>query len=648
VTDRPTLEETIALLEATLEATHDGILVLDLDRRVIRFNRVLAEMLHLPADAIDTTAADELLRRIGDELEDPQAFAQRSKELWNDPSASSTDVLRFKDGRVYQRFIAPHRIGSTVVGRVVSLRDIGPALRAEQAVEQHRAFLEKAQEIGHIGSWVAELDGSDRLGWSAESHHIFGVAAAAFDGLGSTFLSLVHPDDRAAVVAAIEAAIAGEQPYDIEHRVVRPDGTVRWVHEKAAILRDPQGRALRMIGTAQDITDRRLLEDQLRQSQKLEAIGRLAGGIAHDLNNALTAIAGYAELALGEVAADHPARADVEEIRRAAERAGSVTRQLLAFSRKQLLEQRIFDVNDTIAAISRLLSRLLGPDIEVQTRLGGSALRMLGDPGQVEQAIINLAVNARDAMPSGGTLVLSTGIETVNDALARSRPPMPPGEYIVVRVTDSGHGMKPETQARIFEPFFTTKDVGKGTGLGLSMVYGTVKQSGGFIFVDSEVDRGTTFRLYFRPAREPAPTAAAAGAHQTAARGHETILIAEDEPAVRNLVASSLRKDGYRLLLAASADEALAESDAHEGTIDLLLTDAMMPGQTGLELAALMTARRPGIPVIVMSGYTEETLVLPRLAEPIALLQKPFTPRDLRRRIKEVLDRRDDARRGAR
>src|SRR4051812_41270971 len=239
VTDRPTLEETIALLEATLEATHDGILVLDLDRRVIRYNRVLAEMLHLPAGAIDTTNADELLRRIVDELEDPEAFAERSKDLWNDLSARSTDVLRFKDGRVYERFVAPHRIGSTVVGRVVSLRDIGPAMRTEQALDQHRAFLEKAQEIGHIGSWVAELDGSDRLGWSAETHHIFGLAAGQFEGTSTAFFAFVHADDREAVRAASDAAVRGGAPYDFEHRVVRPDGTVRWVHERAAVLRDP-------------------------------------------------------------------------------------------------------------------------------------------------------------------------------------------------------------------------------------------------------------------------------------------------------------------------------------------------------------------------------------------------------------------------
>ena len=262
--------------------------------------------------------------------------------------------------------VAPHRIGSRIVGRVITLSDVGPAVRAEQALEQHRALLEKAQEIGHIGSWVAELDGSDRLGWSAESHRIFGVPIGQFEGSSTAFLAFVHPDDRAAVRAAIDTAAASGQAYDIEHRVVRPDGGVRWVHQKATTVRDSQGRPLRMVGTVQDITERCLLEEQLRQSQKMEAIGRLAGGIAHDLNNALTAIAGYAELALGEVPSDHAARGDVEEIRRAAERAGSVTRQLLAFSRKQLLEPRVFDLNEAIASISRLLSRLLGADIEVQ------------------------------------------------------------------------------------------------------------------------------------------------------------------------------------------------------------------------------------------------------------------------------------------
>jgi PAS domain S-box-containing protein len=511
-------------------------------------------------------------------------------------------------------------------------------VRTAEALEQHRAFLEQAQEVAHIGSWVAEMDGSGRIGWSAESHRIFGVPVGQFDGSIDAAFACVHADDRDAIREAHRAAAEDGRPIDIEHRVVRPDRTIRWVHERAHILRDAEGNAMRMIGTVQDVTERRQLEDQLRQSQKMEAIGRLAGGIAHDLNNALTAIAGYSELALGEVDAAHPARADVEEIRKAAERAGSVTRQLLAFSRKRLLEPRVFDLNETITAIARLLSRLLGPDVVVKTRLAADRLPVVGDPGQIEQALINLAVNARDAMPAGGQLLLTTSMATVDEAFARTRGSMPPGDYVFLEVSDSGVGMSRETQGRIFEPFFTTKDVGKGTGLGLSMVYGTMKQVGGFIFVDSEVDQGTTFRLYFPPAVVKPVTTAASTVRENARRGRETLMIVEDEPAVRNLVASVLRHDGYQLLLASSAEEATDMFESHQGPIDLLLTDATLPGRNGPELADLMVARRPGLPVIIMTGYTEETLDLPRQQGQLPLLQKPFSPRELRRRIREALD----------
>jgi PAS domain S-box-containing protein len=639
VSDRVPLEETIALLQATLDSTHDAILVLDLNRRIIFYNRQYLKMFGFTAEELDRGGLDLVVDRIRRELDDDVVLKRTERELFGEPAAERLDTLRFKDGRVYERFVAPHRIGGRTVGRVARFRDIGASVHTAQALEQHQAFLEQAQEVAHIGSWVAELDGSDRVGWSVESHRIFGVPLGAFEGTTDAFYALVHPDDREAVRAAAAAAVTTGAPYDIVHRLQRPDGTTRWVHEQAKILCDDQARPLRMIGTVQDITARRQLEDQLRQSQKMEAIGRLAGGIAHDLNNALTAIAGYAELALNEVKPGHPARPDVEEIRRAAERAGSVTRQLLAFSRKQLLEPRVFDLNDTITAIARLLSRLLGADIHVQSRLSEKALTVLGDPGQVEQAVVNLALNARDAMSNGGLLVLTTTMEAVDEELARNHVPMPPGTYVVLTVTDTGHGMPRETQARIFEPFFTTKDVGKGTGLGLSMVYGTLKQIGGFIFVESEIGRGTTFRLYFPPAVAPSAPAPPPVAREDHPTGTETLLVVEDETAVRNLVASALRHDGYQLLLASSAEEALKLVEAHTSQIDLLLTDAIMPGKSGLELANMMVARQPGLPVIVMSGYTEENLAISGLTEPPALLQKPFTPRDLRRRIREVLDR---------
>jgi PAS domain S-box-containing protein len=634
--DQPTLAETIALLEATLDATHDGILVVDSNRRLVRYNRRFLEMFRMPQEIVDAgmSGLADFIRR---ELEMPGDFILDRDEVWQDLSTTLVGTLRFKDGRLFERFIAPHRVGDRIVGRVISYRDVSESVRAAAALEQHRAFLEKAQEVAHIGSWVADLGEPERLGWSRETHRIFGVPSGTFDGTAETFFSYVHPDDRDAVRAASRAAKRDGAPYDIEHRIVRGDGTVRWVHEQADVVRDGEGRAARMVGTVQDITERRLLEEQLRQSQKMEAIGRLAGGIAHDLNNALTAIGGYAELALGAIVGG-PARADVQEIRRAAERAGSVTKQLLAFSRRQLLEPRVFSLNDAASAVVRLLSRLLGSDVVVRSAIGTSVPPVLGDPGQVEQAIINLAVNARDAMPDGGSLTLETGAVDVDDAFARAHVPMTPGHYAVLRVTDTGHGMSRETQSRIFEPFYTTKAIGKGTGLGLSMVYGTMKQIGGFIFVDSEIGRGTTFSLYFPPAPTATVTATAPPTNGDR-RGHETLLVVEDEPAVRNLVASSLRKEGYHLLLASSAEEALEIVDTHQGPIDLVVTDAIMPGRSGVDLVRELTGRQPGLPVILMSGYTEETLPLRDLGDTITLLQKPFTPKDLRRRIRGILDR---------
>jgi two-component system, cell cycle sensor histidine kinase and response regulator CckA len=642
--DRRTLEETVAMLEAALESTHDAIVVVDLNRRIIRYNSRYLKTFGFTAEELEQGGADFVDEKLGPQLEDREAVLEQSRRLWDNPAAESVDTIRYKDGRVFERFISPHRIGSKIAGRVASFRDISQAVKAEQALDQSRALLEKAQEIAHLGSWVAELDGSGRLAWSRETHRIFGVPDGEFAGLDNAFFSFVHPDDRAAVQHAIDDALGGKQPLAYEYRIVRADGRVRWVHGRADIVRDARGQPLRMIGTVQDITDSRQIEERRRQSQKMEAVGRLAGGVAHDLNNALTTIAGYSELALGGLSIDHPARADVEQVRRAAERATAVTRQLLAFSRKQVLKPRVFSVSDALANLAHLLERTMGADIELRVRMGENVELINADPGQIEQAIVNLALNARDAMPGGGLLEVATSMADVDDAFAREHVPMPPGRYVVVSVSDTGHGMSAETQAQIFEPFFTTKDIGKGTGLGLSMVYGTVKQSGGFIFVESALDRGTRLRLYFPPIATPPPLAAARSGGEAAAPevpppNIVTLLVVEDEPAVRSLVAATLKTEGYRLLLAASAEEAMVIAAEHAGPIDLLLTDAVMPGKSGIELANALVAERPGLPVIVMSGYTRETLDVTGLTHAVVLVHKPFTPRELRQRIRELLDR---------
>jgi two-component system cell cycle sensor histidine kinase/response regulator CckA len=386
----------------------------------------------------------------------------------------------------------------------------------------------------------------------------------------------------------------------------------------------------------QDITQRRMFEEQLRQSQKLEAIGRLAGGVAHDLNNALTAIVGYTELALGGIPGTHPAWPDVQEIRRAAERAEAVTRQLLMFSRQQRLQPRVFHLTQTIAALGLMLERLLGVNISIDTVVDQALPPIYGDPGQIQQALINLAVNARDAMEGGGRLSIRIRVARIDEAFARTHLPMPAGEYVELSVSDTGTGMTLDTQAHMFEPFFTTKEIGKGTGLGLSMVYGTVQQSGGFIFVESSLGRGSTFRVYFPPA---AVATGGESAPATVEPGATTILVAEDEAPVRALVVAALSSHGYRVLQAESGAEALAIATGHVDRIDLLLTDANMPGMNGIELANEMIRRRGKMHVVIMSGYTPAALSVSGLTQPIAFLPKPFTPRELRQKVNEVLAR---------
>jgi two-component system cell cycle sensor histidine kinase/response regulator CckA len=505
------------------------------------------------------------------------------------------------------------------------------------SADQHRAFLEKAQEVAHIGSWVAELDGSNRLSWSTELYRIFGVSVGDFPGSARAFIEHVHPEDVAIVREASAAAIEGGKPYDVVHRIVTGDGRTRWVHQQADVIRDESGRPIRMIGTAQDITDRRQLELQLRHSQKMEAIGRLAGGVAHDFNNALTIISGYTELVLSALAEDDPTRADVEEIRRAATRAESVTRQLLMFSRQKATELRAFDLNKVVSGLSRLLERALGSRVLFRAELAPSLPMIRGDAGQIEQAIVNLTANARDAISDGGEVTIETAVRTVDQTFSRAHDPMPAGSYVILSVSDTGHGFDRETQARIFEPFFTTKAIGKGTGLGLAMVYGSVKQSGGFIFVESEVGRGTTFRLYFPAVDLPVETKAP---HQRPSEPAvaATVLLAEDEDSILNLVTASLKSEGYRLLTAASGQQALTVAAAAGRPPDLVVTDTRLADMRGFDLGRQLLEKYPETAVILMSSGAEDLTSV--IGSSMTLLQKPFTPSQLRAHVRATLNER--------
>jgi signal transduction histidine kinase/ActR/RegA family two-component response regulator len=380
-------------------------------------------------------------------------------------------------------------------------------------------------------------------------------------------------------------------------------------------------------------------EDQLRQAQKLDAIGRLAGGVAHDFNNLLTIILSYTQLLRKSMPSESPMRADLDQVDEAARRAGTLTHQLLAFSRKQVLQPRVIELPGVVEGIEPMLSRLVGEDIELRAMVRPPVSRVKADPGQIEQVLLNLVANARDALPKGGTVTITTQNVATMEGENRPLDGMRPGPWVLLTVHDTGVGMDEATKARIFEPFFTTKEPGRGTGLGLAMVYGIIKQSGGFIWVDSAPGRGTTFRVYLPPVEDVGAPLAVPAAPPPAPRGTETILVVEDEDPVRELAERCLRSQGYRVLAAVDGVAALALCEHHRGTIDLLVTDVLMPRLSGPDLAEQLTATRPTLRVLYMSGYPQGAVANRRTAFSEAeFLQKPFLPDDLARRVRAVLD----------
>ncbi len=446
---------------------------------------------------------------------------------------------------------------------------------------------------------------------------------------------------------------SGYRTVELESREFDRLGAERWfVNNLLGVVED--GLLTAIWGTQRDVTEHRAAEsgriraedalrqsqEQLRQAQKMEAVGRLAGGVAHDFNNLLSAILSYSEMVLDDLPADHPSREDVEQIRQAGNRAAELTHQLLAFSRRQLLQLRIIDLNTVVASVDRMLRRVIGEDIELRTVLSPSLGHTRADAGQLEQVLMNLAVNARDAMPTGGILTITTANAEVGGRHASRWPQVQPGGYVTLAVRDTGVGMSREVQERIFEPFFTTKGPGHGTGLGLSTVYGIVAQSGGQVFVTSEPGAGSTFTIYL-PAHQADVEAVAAHPPRPPVRGGaETVLLVEDEALVRQLTHEILRRNGYRVLEAADGVEALAVVRDHAGHIDLMLTDVVMPRMSGHELVELARPVRPDMRILYVSGYSEEAIARQgQLTEGIELLSKPFTPGVLTAKIRELLDR---------
>jgi len=459
--------------------------------------------------------------------------------------------------------------------------------------------------------------------------------------LGRPFEQLVHSDDLPLALELLSGVARGEPRPVNQFRIRTRKGDYR-MGEFAATPQYREGQLASILGIGRDVTERLSLEQQLRQAQKMEAVGRLAGGVAHDFNNILTAITGYADLLLEDLGTTDRRRDDIAEIRKAAERAAGLTRQLLAFSRQQVMQVRVLDLNDVVADTQNMLGRLLGEDIALVTHLDPALGAVKADPGQLEQVIMNLAVNARDAMPGGGKLTIETANAELDDTYVREHFPARPGSYVMLAVSDTGTGMSDEVQSHLFEPFFTTKEKGKGTGLGLATVYGIVKQSGGYIWVYTEPGHGTTFKIYLpRVAGAPAQRASGPKASPVGA-GTETVLLAEDEAAVRAVARHALERQGYTVLEASSGEAALDLAERHSGRIHLLLTDVIMPGMNGRALALRLSELRPDLRVVYMSGYTEEAITRHGVLEPgLTYVQKPFTPEGLARKVREVLDRQE-------
>src|SRR5579883_225177 len=523
--------------------------------------------------------------------------------------------------------------GTVCVCRDLSEHHKSEQLRAE-AETKYRMLVEQVNAI----TYIAEIGIKGKWYYvSPQVEAILGYTPEEWLSTATDWDLHVHPDDLPAVVAAEEQSLRG-LPFQAEFRVRRKDGREVWLSDTAVIVKGSDAHPV-MEGILVDITERKALETQLQQSRKMEAVGRLAGGIAHDFNNLLTIITGYTELALNRPQLPQEVRGDIERIENASGRAAALVRQLLAFSRKQVLQPKILDLNKIVLNLDALLRRLMDERIEMLTRIKEDLGKVKADPAQIEQVIMNLVVNARDAMPGGGRLVVETSNATLDASYAVDHATVKPGRYVMLAVSDNGAGMDAQTLAHIFEPFFTTKESGRGTGLGLSTVYGIVKQSGGYIWVYSEPGKGTSFKVYLpRVDDQPEDVPATHQSPQKQA-ARETILVVEDEEAVRELIQTVLREKGYEVLVSRDPTEAERTASQFQGEIHLLLTDMVMPGISGRELATRISARRRDIHVLYMSGYTDNVITSGGMLEHgLAFLQKPFSPGTLAQKVREVLD----------
>jgi PAS domain S-box-containing protein len=528
---------------------------------------------------------------------------------------------------------------------VVILSDITERKRAEDALKQseekYRTILENIED----GYFEVDIAGNFTF-FNDSLCRMLGYSKDEMTGMNNQ--KYTDQENAKKLYQAFNNVYrTGEPTKGFSWQVIAKDGTKLFGEVSVSLIRDSKGQPTGFRGIARDITERKLaeeekvtLQEELRQSQKMEAIGGLAGGIAHDFNNLLTVISGNCQLSLLEFKEGDPLRGNIEDIKAAADRATSLTRQLLAFSRRQVLDMKVLVLNTIIRDLGKMLRRVIGEDIELVTCLADDLGMVKTDPGQIEQVVMNLAVNARDAMPKGGKLTIETANVELDEAYAHAHIAVTPGRYVMFSLSDTGVGMTPGVKERVFDPFFTTKEKGKGTGLGLSTVYGIVKQSGGNIWIYSEPGQGTTFKIYLPRVDEPLQELREKTVKEELPRGSETTLVVEDEEEVRKLTVEILRRQGYRVLEASHGDDALLVCEHHEGPVHLMVTDVVMPGMNGSELAKRLGSLHPKMKVLYMSGYPDNAITHHGILEKgMNYIQKPFTVDGLVRKVREALDK---------
>jgi len=614
-----------------------GVILMALDKegRITLVNRYACSTLGWTAeellgrDWIETFVPAQIWGAVKDKFRD---LIGGELPLYETPIVTRSGVQRLIEWR---NTVVRDETGG-IAGSLSSGTDVTERTVAVEALRDTDERMRFALQNANVGIWDVDF-ATGIVGWSGILESQFGLQPGTFGGTLQAFVDLVHPDDREMVRTTMTQAIQSGSDFSYAHRAILPDGTIRWLSGAGRILLGEHGEAVRGVGIYQDISERRTLEAQNQQLQKMEAVGRLASGVAHDFNNVLTVIVGFCELVLADLGPDDARRADIVEIQKAGARGAGLTRQLLAFSRQQIIEPTRLDLNVVVVAMQAMLGPLIGKDVKIVVALRPDLALILADRGQIDQVVMNLALNARDAMPDGGTLTIETANVELDEHYAKVHAEVKPGAYVGLTITDTGTGMTPQVRARLFEPFFTTKESGKGTGLGMATVYGIVMRSGGSVGVYSEIGKGTAFKVYFPQADAVATAVDKPASPRLAHAGTPTVLVVEDEEGLRDLSKRLLQRHGYTVLVAHDAKEALRLFEENP-SIDVLLTDVIMPGASGPELTRQLIEQRPGLRVIYMSGYTEESSAQQGVIKRgVAFLNKPFTSEALGMKVREVL-----------